>query len=158
MIDSDDLRLLREAIRLAESAEEEGNLPIGAVIALDREIIATGKNSIWQPAIALTRHAEMEALRAVPSELWARSREMTLYTTLEPCVMCAGAILLHRIGRLVFGSSDPYGGIGRSLSSLPPYFAEELSLCEWDGPALPEECDPLYARVQELESQEPIRP
>lgn len=117
MIDSDELQPLREAIRLAESAEEDGNLPIGAVIVLDREIIATGKNSIWQPATALTRHAELEALRAVPSELWARSREMTLYTTLEPCVMCAGAILLHRIGSISDTMTGPNIG-ARSIIAL----------------------------------------
>jgi tRNA(adenine34) deaminase len=153
MIGSRDVQLMQEAISLALSAEREGNLPIGAVIALDGEVIARGKNSIWQPGTALTRHAEMEALRSVPGELWARSGAMTLYTTLEPCVMCAGAILLHRIGRLVFGSSDPYGGVGQSLSSLPPYFEERLSLCQWVGPMLPEECDRLYMRVQELEDR-----
>lgn len=150
-LDQQHLSFLREAIRLAKVAERHGNLPIGAVIVLDGKIVARGINSIWKPAIELTRHAEMEALRAVPSHLWPRSREMTLFTTLEPCVMCAGAILLHRIGHLVFGSTDPYGGVGASLGSLPPYFREEYSLIHWKGPVLPSECDPLYGRVQELE-------
>ena len=142
---------LRQAIRLAEEAERRGNLPIGAVITLDSQIIATGMNSIWQPTLELTRHAEMEALRHVPPHLWPRSREMALFTTLEPCLMCAGAILLHHVGRLVFGSSDPYGGVASCLDSLPPYFRQEFSLVEWTGPALPAECDPLYLRIQELE-------
>jgi tRNA(adenine34) deaminase len=152
MIASDqDTTYLRRAIRLAREAERKGNLPIGALVCLDGEILGEGKNSIWRPAVDLTRHAEMEALRSVPERLWSRSREMTLYTTLEPCLMCAAAILLYQIGRLVFGASDPYGGAGVAVPSLPPYFREQFSRVEWTGPALPAECDPLYARARELE-------
>jgi tRNA(adenine34) deaminase len=147
----EDLPFLREAIRLAEQAERKGNLPIGAVIRLDGQIVATGMNAIWRPAIEYTRHAEMEALRSLPPHLLANCAEMTLYTTLEPCLMCAGAILLHRIGRLVFGSSDPNGGFASCQDSLPPYFARELARTQWVGPALPAECDPLFDRIQELE-------
>jgi tRNA(adenine34) deaminase len=146
-----DTAAFQEAIRLAVEAEHRGNLPIGGVIALDGEIIASGSNAIWQPSQELTRHAEMEALRAVPGHLWRRSREMTLYTTLEPCLMCAGAILLHRLGRLVFGSRDPWGGVSACLGSLPSFFKDEFSLIQWAGPAFPSECDPLYARVLEYE-------
>jgi tRNA(adenine34) deaminase len=141
------LPFLRQAILLAHDAERRGNLPIGAVITLDGEIVAMGQNSIWSPTLALTRHAEMEALYKVPADVWPRAREMTLFTTLEPCIMCAGAILLHHLGRLVYGSADPVGGFGASAGSLPAYFKEELSLIQWLGPALPEECDPLYARI-----------
>jgi len=148
---SDHLPFLREAIRLAEEAERRGNLPIGAVIVLDGDIIARGMNTLWSPPGDLTRHAEMQALRAVAPELWSRSREMTLYTTLEPCVMCAGAILLHQLGALVYGAADPYGGVGAALTALPPYFAGELARLRWLGPALPAECDPLYARAIALE-------
>jgi tRNA(adenine34) deaminase len=147
----EDLPFFLEAIKLAEEAERRGNLPIGAVIALDGEIIAQGMNSIWSPALELTRHAEIEALRNVPPNLWPRSREMTLFTTLEPCIMCAGAVLLHHLGRLVFGSDDPVGGVGPSIQSLPTYFKEELSLIHWVGPALPALCDPLYGRILEHE-------
>jgi tRNA(adenine34) deaminase len=151
--DDDRLVFLREAIQLAEEADRRGNLPIGAVIVLDGAVVARGINSIWRPQHDLTRHAEMEALRAVPAELWSRSREMTLFTTLEPCVMCAGAILLHRIGGLMFGSTDPYGGVGVCLRDLPPYFREQLSLMRWTGPVLPTECDRLHRRVQEIEGR-----
>lgn len=143
---------MRKAIRLARAAEESGNLPIGAVITLDGEVIARGMNSIWRPETKLSQHAEMQALRAVPLRLWPRSREMTIYTTLEPCLMCAGAILLHHLGRLVYGSSDPFGGVGLTLRSLPPYFQKELSHVHWTGPALTSECDPLYQRIIELEA------
>jgi tRNA(adenine34) deaminase len=144
---------LREAVRLAQEADRRGNLPIAAVITLDGKVVARGMNSIWRPTYDLTRHAEMEVLRNVPSHLWWRSREMTLYTTLEPCLMCAGAILLHHLGHLVFGSADPVGGVAACLDSLPPYFKQELSLIQWRGPALPEDCDPLYARVLEREQR-----
>jgi tRNA(adenine34) deaminase len=146
-----DTTYLRRAIELAREAERCGNLPIGALICLDGEIIAEGMNSIWQPVVGLTRHAEMEALRSVPAHLWARSREMTLFTTLEPCLMCAAAILLHAIGRLVFGAVDPDGGAGAAVQSLPPYFREQFLQVEWIGPALSAECDPLYTRARELE-------
>jgi len=149
----DDLKFLREAIMQANEASREGNLPIGAVIALDGEIVVRGKNSIWKPVTDLTRHAEMEALRGLPSQLRSRCREMTLYTTLEPCLMCAGAILLHQIGRVVYGATDPNGGVGSCLDALPPYFKHELSRMQWIGPALSSECDPLYARSLGMEQQ-----
>ncbi len=141
---------LHEAINLAREAELRGNLPIGAVILLDGEIIGR-MNSIWQPRLDLTRHAEMDALREVQPDLWQKSGEMILLTTLEPCLMCAGAILLHRIGYLIFGSSDPIGGVSSALPSLPPYFQEQFSLIRWVGPAFAKDCDPLYSRVKELE-------
>ena len=148
---ADELIFLREAIRLAKEAEQKGNLPIGAVIVLDGQIIARGMNAIWQPAIELTRHAEIESLRSLPPNLLASCAEMTLFTTLEPCLMCAGAILLHQIGGVVFGSSDPNGGVASCLHCLPPYFKHAYEAIRWIGPALPAECDPLYVRVQELE-------
>lgn len=148
---AEDMTFLREAIRLAEEAESKDNLPIGAVIILKGEIISTGMNAIWKPALELTRHAEMEALRRIPPEFQANCREMTLFTTLEPCLMCAGAILLYQIGRLVYGSADPFGGASTCFSTLPPYFKQELARMKWIGPALPAECDPLYQRIQKLE-------
>jgi tRNA(adenine34) deaminase len=89
----------------------------------------------------------MEALRRVPPELWAHAREMTCHTTLEPCVMCAGALLLHGVGRVVFGARDPEGGAGALLSHLPDYYAGGAGVPLWVGPVLPAVCDPLYARV-----------
>lgn len=147
----DDLSFLREAIRLAEETERKGNLPIGAVIVFDGQIIARGMNTIWQPAVELTKHAEMEALRTLPSRFRTICRQLTLYTTLEPCLMCAGAILLHQIGRVVFGASDPIGGVASCFDCLPSYFKDTLSITQWTGPALPAECDLLYFRAAELE-------
>ena len=146
---------LHRAMELALQAEAEGNLPIGAVIVLDGRIIAEGRNAIWSPLPAATRHAEMEALWSVDPALWPRAGEMTLYTTLEPCLMCAGAIMLHRIGRLVFGAADPYGGIGEGLAHGPPYFQKTHAAMCWEGPALPTECGALLARVLALLTKRP---
>jgi tRNA(adenine34) deaminase len=140
-------RMFRRAIELAESAEREGNLPIGAVLCIQGEIIAEGRNAIWAPEANQLCHAEMEALRNVPRELWHKSRQMHLYTTLEPCLLCTGALFLHRLGRVVFGSNDPFGGAGPVFKHLPPYFEDQLSKVEWIGPAWPEACDPLYERL-----------
>lgn len=146
----DDSLFLRRAIELAREAEKRGNLPIGALICLDGAIVSEGMNAIWKPVLDITRHAEMEALRSVTPTLWARSREMTLYTTLEPCMMCAGALLQARLGRVIFGSADPYGGSRLGQSPLAPYFQEQLLLVEWVGPVLSEACDPLLQRVMVL--------
>lgn len=145
-----DISFFRRAIRLALDAEKEGNLPIGAVISLDGEIIAEGKNAIWFPQFNPNRHAEIEALRNVPEGLWKSSRKMTLYTTLEPCLMCVGAILLHHIGRVMYGSADDFGGAGLVFGHTPPYFEEEASRTEWIGPAYAEECDKLFVRVMKM--------
>jgi tRNA(adenine34) deaminase len=104
-----DLGYLRHAIRLAREAQRAGNLPVGSLITLNGEMAAE-ENAIWVPKISPSRHAELEALEAVPPGLWSRAGDMTLYTTLEPCMMCLGAILAHRVGRVVFGSSDNHGG------------------------------------------------
>lgn len=145
-----DTSSFQRAIQLALEAEEDGNLPIGAVISLDGDIIAEGKNAIWHPQYDPNRHAEIEALRNVPGNLWKSSRNMTLYSTLEPCLMCVGAILLHHLGRAMYGSADDYGGASQVFGHAPTYFEEELSRIEWVGPAYAEECDKLFLRVMQL--------
>lgn len=150
-ISAKDRAFLLEAIKLAEEAGHGGNLPIGAVIVLDDVIVSRGMNTIRQPARDLLRHAEMEALHNLPLHLRSRCGEMTLFSTLEPCMMCTGAILVHQLGRLVYGSIDPFGGVSSCLSSLPPFFLDQLSRMQWIGPALPGECDPLYQRIKEIE-------
>ena len=119
-LSASDVLSFRRAIALAREAEAQGNLPIGAVIAFDGHVVAEGQNAIWHPAFNPNRHAEIEALRSVPQSLWARARGMTLYTTLEPCLMCTGAILLHHVGRVLYGSADPYGGASRVFGHMPP--------------------------------------
>lgn len=141
------------AIKLAFEAEQNKNLPIGAVIGLKGKIIAEGKNSIWFPELEQSKHAEMEALRVVPDNLWGYSRDMTLYTTLEPCLMCLGAILLHQIGRVMYGSADSLGGAGTVSGHMPTYFEEQFIKIKWIGPASPEECNPLFRKIKPLESE-----
>jgi len=130
---------MRRAIELALLAELEGNLPVGAVITLRGEIVAEGRSAIWLPRFDATRHHRVS------------SSEMTLYTTLEPCLMCFGAILLHGIGRVVFGSVDSYGGSGSILVCLPPFFQVQFENIQWVGPMMPSECDPLHERLLALE-------
>lgn len=145
-------QFMQRAIELALLAEQEGNLPVGAVITLDAKVVAEGRSALWVPRFDATRHAEMEALRAVPAEVWGSVEALSLYTTLEPCLMCFGAILLHGIGRIVYGSSDGYGGASAVMSSLPPYFQSRIKDTQWVGPIMPGECDPLYERLLVLEA------
>lgn len=113
-----DESFMRAALRLARRAEAEGEVPVGAVLVRDGEIIAEGSNrpiSTRDP----TAHAEMVALRAAGERLDSyRLLETTLYVTLEPCAMCAGAMVHARIGRLVFGAADPKAGACGSVLNL----------------------------------------
>lgn len=143
----DDKKYISRAILLALEAEGCGNLPVGAVITLGDEVIAEAGSSILVPVYHPGRHAEMEALRHVPVELWPRSREMTCYSTLEPCVMCFGALLLHGVGRIVFGAEDKEGGAKAILGHLPEYYVDGRGVPEWKGPVAAEECDELYRRT-----------
>jgi tRNA(adenine34) deaminase len=138
------------AVELALEAERAGNLPIGCVVCRGNEIIAEGANSIWVPEFAPHRHAEMEALKRLSADNRQAGENLALYTTLEPCLMCAGAISLHKIGRVVFGSTDPIGGAVADIGRLPPYFARHRTTAQWIGPALPEACDQLYERAMAL--------
>jgi tRNA(adenine34) deaminase len=136
---------LRRAVDLALEAEAAGNMPIGAVLAIGDEIVAEGRNGLLVPAYDPGGHAEITAIRRVPSETWRRASEITCYSTLEPCVMCMGALLLHGVRRVVFGALDETGGARFVLPHLPPYYAE--GTMRWEGPRMPEICDPLYRRA-----------
>lgn len=142
----DDTKFLLHAISLAEEAEKQGNLPIGALIVLDNKIIAEGQNSIATTKRP-NRHAEIVAIENVTPDLWEKADKMTLYTTLEPCLMCLGTILVHRIGRVVFGSNDKHGGAECVFNYMPPAFKDLKERVKWVGPALPDKCDPLKRRV-----------
>jgi tRNA(adenine34) deaminase len=142
-----DTEFMFRALQVALAAEARGNLPVGAVITLDDVIVAEAGSSILVPVYHPGRHAETEALRAVPVELWARSRDMTCYTTLEPCVMCFGALLLHGVGRVVFGAEDKKGGAKTVLAHLPEYYADGARTPQWVGPVMAQACDQLYFRA-----------
>jgi tRNA(adenine34) deaminase len=101
---------LRAAIAEALAAQEAGEVPVGAVIVRDGEMIATGRNRVISDHDP-TAHAEMMALRAAGVALGNyRLEGCDLYCTLEPCAMCAGAIVHARIRRLVYAASDPKAG------------------------------------------------
>jgi tRNA(adenine34) deaminase len=115
---SDDERFMRRALELARHAETLGEVPVGAVVVHDTEIIGEGWN---QPVTSNdpTAHAEIMALRAAAQRARNyRLTDTTLYVTLEPCAMCAGAIVHARIGRVVFGAPDPKAGAGGSVFNL----------------------------------------
>ena len=145
--DEADLAHLRRAVALALEAERRGDLPVGAVFTLEGRVIAEAGNAVVVPAYHPGRHAETEALARVPVGLWPRARAMTCYTTLAPCVMCAGALVLLGVGRVVFGALDPLGGAGALLKHLPRYYAGGAGVPRWVGPAMPDACDPLFRRV-----------
>lgn len=146
---------MERAIELALESERQGNLPVGAVITLDDQIIAEGKSSVLNPTYHPGRHAEVMALRTVDDSLWPRAGEMTCYSTLEPCVMCASTLLLHGIGRVVFGAYDRLGGASCILDELPPYY-DDGGVYEWVGPVMPTRCDPLYERADEAFADLPV--
>lgn len=114
----DDLYYLRAAIAEAEAAERDGEVPVGAVVVHEGEIIARGNNRVLRDSDP-TAHAEIVAMRAAGAVLSNyRLEGCTLYTTLEPCAMCAGAILHARIARLVYAASDPKAGACGSVLSV----------------------------------------
>lgn len=116
-----DLYYMRAALRQARLAAAADEVPVGAVIVRDGQIIATGRNRREQTGSALW-HAEMVAIERACAKLgqW-RLDECALYVTLEPCPMCAGAILNARIRRVVIGAADPKGGAMGSVISLFDY-------------------------------------
>jgi tRNA(adenine34) deaminase len=106
---------MRLALREAARAPEHDDIPVGAVVVRDGEVIATGHNEREVRADP-TAHAEMIALREAARTLGSwRVLDSVLYVTLEPCAMCAGAIVLSRMPRVVIGTSDPKAGAAGSV-------------------------------------------
>ncbi|MFH1571186.1 MAG: tRNA adenosine(34) deaminase TadA [Gemmatimonadota bacterium] len=105
-----DIYWMRRALARAELALERGEVPVGAVVVADGAVIGAGWNATETRQDA-TAHAELLALQQAAAATGSRRlSDSTLYVTLEPCAMCAGAIVLARVGRLVFGAYDPKGG------------------------------------------------
>lgn len=113
-----DAAFMEQALSLAEQAAAEGEVPVGCVIALGDRVVGTGRNRRETGKNALA-HAELEAIGAACRALggW-RLWQCTLYVTLEPCPMCAGAIINARIPRVVYGADDPKAGSCRSVIRL----------------------------------------
>ena len=111
--------MMRRALEEAAQAAEEGEVPVGAVVARGEEVIATAHNQ-REATGDPTAHAELLALRRAAEKLGSwRLTNCTLYTTLEPCPMCAGALHAARISRLVYAAPDPKAGAVGTLYDLP---------------------------------------
>lgn len=141
MMDRDQF-YMRRAIELARQAESAGEVPVGAVIVRDDAILAEGFNrpiSIHDP----TAHAEMIALRAAAARSDSyRLTGTTLYVTLEPCAMCAGAMVHARVQRLVYAATDPRAGAAGSIFNVVqnPALNHRLQV---DAGVLAEECSSM---------------
>jgi tRNA(adenine34) deaminase len=166
MSSSHDLAFLREAVSEALAAEAAGEVPVGAVVVHKKEIIGRGQNRVLRDSDP-TAHAEVVALREAGRRLRNyRLEDCTLYVTLEPCAMCAGAILHARIARLVYAADDPKAGACGSVLSVlnHPRLNHKLEL---NAGLLAEECGALLinffrtrreqkalARIQLVRTQE----
>jgi tRNA(adenine34) deaminase len=136
---------MRQALACAETAGCQGEVPVGAVLVREDRIIGTGYNLTRRLQDA-TAHAEMMALREAARSLghWYFDT-CTLYVTVEPCVMCSGAILLGRLGRLVYGTAEPKFGCCGSLYDLveDPRFNHRLTVTRG---VLAEECSAVMKK------------
>ncbi|OZU89497.1 tRNA-specific adenosine deaminase [Virgibacillus indicus] len=113
-----DEKYMQAAIREAEKAREIDEVPIGAVIVYEDEIIAAGYN-VRETSQTTLSHAELIAIQKANEKIGSwRLEDCTLYVTLEPCPMCAGAIVQSRIKRVVFGATDPKAGCAGTLMNL----------------------------------------
>lgn len=134
-----DTRFMARALELARAAEAAGEVPVGAVIVKEGEILSEG----WNRPIGThdpTAHAEMVAMRAAAEKLQSyRLLNTTLYVTLEPCSMCAGAMVHARIKRLVFAATDPRAGASGSVFNITQHAALNHRL-EVSGGVMAEEC------------------
>ena len=136
-----DERFMRRALRLAQEAADEGEVPVGAVVVRKGEIVGEGRNRREMAKSALS-HAELEAIQNACQNLggW-RLWECELYVTLEPCPMCAGAIVNARIPQIYFGAYDPKNGCVGSVANIL-----ELPLAfhpKYEGGILKEECSAI---------------
>ncbi|MGL5273133.1 MAG: nucleoside deaminase [Phocaeicola sp.] len=110
---ADDIHYMKQALVEAERAAERDEVPVGAVVVCKDRIIGRGHN-LTEALNDVTAHAEMQAITAAAGTLGGKYlTDCTLYVTVEPCVMCAGAIAWSQLGRLVFGAEDPKRGYQR---------------------------------------------
>ena len=134
-----DERVMREALALARQAQAAGEVPVGAVLVKDGAVVGSG----WNHPIGTqdpTAHAEIAALRTAARALGNyRLMDTTIYVTLEPCSMCAGALVHARVKRLVYGAADPKAGAAGSVFDIVRTPALNHRL-EVDGGVLADEC------------------
>ena len=121
MMIHDDEHFMRQALREANNAYEEGEIPIGAVVVIDNKIIARGHNQVERLNDA-TAHAEIIALTSAFSHLGAKYLpDATLYVTIEPCHMCAGALYWSKLKRVVYGAPDVKQGYHSFCGEKNPF-------------------------------------
>lgn len=144
MSTADDIRFMREALAQAQEAWQAGEVPVGAVVVKDGEIVGRGYNCPISTADP-TAHAEVRALRDAATGLDNyRLIDCELYVTLEPCMMCTGAMFHARIKRIVYGARDPKTGVAGSVLNL--YEEPRLNHhAEIVGGVLAEECGALLS-------------
>lgn len=119
--DTPEEHFMRRALDEAIQAYQEGEIPVGAVIVIENHVIARGHNQV-ERLTDCTAHAEMIALTSAFNLLGSKYLpEATLYVTLEPCVMCAGALYWTKIGRVVFGATDEKNGYARVTKDISPF-------------------------------------
>jgi tRNA(adenine34) deaminase len=118
MFSEQDHAFMRQALSLAKEAQRQGEVPVGAIVTLNNQIVGKGHN---QPISNNdpSAHAEIQALRDAASNIENyRLVNATLYVTLEPCVMCAGAIIHARIAKVIYAATDPKGGAVDSVFEI----------------------------------------
>jgi tRNA(adenine34) deaminase len=116
--EADDRLWMARALELARTAAAHGEVPVGAVLVRDGRVVAEGYNRTVSDADP-TAHAEVITLRAAAARQGDfRLTDTTLYVTLEPCAMCAGAVVLARVPRVVYGAADPKAGMAGTLGNL----------------------------------------
>ena len=143
MLKTDEIFMM-EAIRQALKASAADEVPVGAVIVYERKIIAKAHNQI-ETLKDPTAHAEMIAITQATNYLSSKwLRECTLYVTIEPCSMCAGALVLARIARVCFGAKDPKTGACGSVINIANHKSLNHRM-EVDGGILTDECSELVS-------------
>jgi tRNA(adenine34) deaminase len=127
---------MQQALKEARKAQEKGEVPIGAVVVMNGQVIGRGFNQV-EMLNDCTAHAEMIALTAAFNYLGSKYlMEATLYVTLEPCVMCAGALYWSKIGRIVYAAADEKNGYRRVTGAVSPFHPKtklESGLCETES-------------------------
>lgn len=132
----DDEQYMRQALQQAKQAFEEDEVPVGAIIVLNNQIIARGYNQV-EKLTDSTAHAEIIALTAAFNFLGSKYLpEATLYVTLEPCLMCSGALYWSKIGRVLYGADDEKNGYKKTTGENSPYHPKTTVVCG----ILKEEC------------------
>ncbi len=139
--DSDVMRFMREALAEAEAAGDAGELPIGAAVVIGGELVSRGRSRQRQHRSQLA-HAELYALLSGGEAVWTRHDEGVLFTTVEPCPMCLGAVVMADVPHVVFAAHDPRAAIPAALKI--PYVARHVAT--YRGGVLQDEAHALIRR------------